>query len=88
MPPGGMSVADDGSPLWLRSERQTLRALPTSRAVLFTIRVQMTPVRHLLARRDIAAQMLSMFDSWGDPHTMHTPTMVDAFVPWLRSVVP
>ena len=86
LPPQGLTVAADGSPLWLRSERQTLRALPTSGALLFTIRVQMTPVRHLLERRDIAAQMLAMFDSWGDPHSMHTPTMVDAFVPWLRSI--
>jgi hypothetical protein len=86
MPPNGVVVAADGSPLWLRSERQTLRALPESGALLFTIRVQMTPVRHLLERRDIASQMLEMFDSWGDPHTMHTPTMIDAFVPWLRSI--
>lgn len=86
MPPHGVTVAADGSPLWLRSERQTLRALPESGALLFTIRVQMTPARHLLERRDIAAQMLAMFDSWGDPHSMHTPTMVDAFVPWLRSI--
>ena len=87
MPPGGISVADDGSPLWLRSERQTLRALPASGALLFTIRVQMTPVRHLRERRDVAQQMLSMFDSWSDPRTMHIPTMVDSFVPWLRSIV-
>jgi hypothetical protein len=86
MPPNGVVVAPDGSPLWLRSERQTLRALPDSGALLFTIRVQMTPARHLRERRDIAAQMLAMFDSWGDPHTMQTPSMVDAFVPWLRSI--
>jgi hypothetical protein len=37
--------ADDSQPrLWLRSERQTLRRLPETSAILFTIRVQMAPL--------------------------------------------
>ena len=35
--------------LWLRSERQTLSRLPTSGAILFTIRVQMAPLAVLEA---------------------------------------
>ena len=88
MQPGGLTVTDDGSPLWLRSERQTLRALPRSGALLFTIRVQMAPVRHLRERSDIASRMLSMFDSWDGERTMDAPTVLDAFVPWLRSITP
>jgi hypothetical protein len=41
--------------LWLRSERQTLRRLPATGAVLFTIRVQQTPFRTLARRPDVAA---------------------------------
>jgi len=43
--------------LWLRSERQTLRALPRSGAVLFTIRVQQTPLAALAERPDVAAAL-------------------------------
>lgn len=47
----------DPSALWLRSERQTLRALPESGAVLFTIRVQQCPFPALAERPDIAAAL-------------------------------
>ncbi len=43
--------------LWLRSERQTLRALPRSGAVLFTIRVQQTSFATLAERPDVAAAL-------------------------------
>jgi hypothetical protein len=43
--------------LWLRSERQTLRALPRTGAVLFTIRVQQTRFASLAERPDIAAAL-------------------------------
>ena len=41
--------------LWLRSERQTLRRLPATGAVLFTIRVQQTPFSSLRERPDVVA---------------------------------
>ncbi|HEU5151068.1 MAG TPA: DUF3445 domain-containing protein [Iamia sp.] len=47
----------DPSSLWLRSERQTLRALPRSGAVLFTIRVQQAPFPVLAERPDIATAL-------------------------------
>ena len=46
-----------GAELWLRSERQTLRRLPASGAVLFTIRVQQTPFTSLVDRPDVAARL-------------------------------
>ena len=54
-PPAGSRspIAD----LWLRSERQTLRRLPGSGAVLFTIRVQQTPWATLGRRPEIAARL-------------------------------
>lgn len=50
-------VAPDEVPdrLWLRSERQTLRRLAVSGAVLFTIRVQMAPMGALASRPALAA---------------------------------
>ncbi len=47
----------DPARLWLRSERQTLRALPRSGAVLFTIRVQQCPLPALRERPDVAAAL-------------------------------
>jgi hypothetical protein len=41
--PAPVEVDRVGEALWLRSERQTLRRLPSSGAVLFTIRVQQAP---------------------------------------------
>ncbi len=53
-PPGGDPVvpaADCGSKLFLRSERQTLRVLPSTGWIVFTIRIQQCPVGELAARR-------------------------------------
>jgi hypothetical protein len=46
-----------GADLWLRSERQTLRRLRESGAVLFTIRVQQTPLSALAHRPDVARRL-------------------------------
>ena len=40
LPLGEHAVAPDGSPYWLRTERQTLRRLPESGAIVFVIKVQ------------------------------------------------
>jgi hypothetical protein len=50
--------------LWLRSERQTLRSLPESGAILFTIRTQQVPLSALADRPDIAAKMAAVVKSW------------------------
>ena len=44
---------------WLRSERQTLRRLPRSDAILFTIRTQQVQLRHVdeLTRGQLAARL-------------------------------
>ena len=76
-----------GDGLWLRSERQTLRRLPVSGSVLFTIRVQQAPFsafdRHragaaALAAR-ISAQPAALTQMNGlAPHR-------DVVIEWLRS---
>jgi Haem-dependent oxidative N-demethylase, alpha subunit-like len=59
-----LEIGADGSPYWLRSERQTLRKLPRTGAILFGIRVQLAPVAVLRHRPDRAADLLTMIDSW------------------------
>ncbi len=55
--PRPATVAEVADRLWLRSERQTLRRLPVSGAVLFTIRVQQAPFDALRGRPDVAAAL-------------------------------
>jgi dimethylamine monooxygenase subunit A len=54
-----------GSPsdLWIRSERQTLRRLPQTGTILFTIRVQVTPVAVLADRPDRALDLATWLAS-------------------------
>jgi hypothetical protein len=81
-------IARDGAPMWIRSERQTLRKLPRSGAIVFTIRVQLAPLGVLLQRRDLAHRMLQSVRSWDDTKRGDTSTgrILDALDPWLEDV--
>lgn len=46
-----ITAANAGAALYLRMERQTLRRLPQSQAVLFTIRTEITPLDRVIATR-------------------------------------
>ena len=46
-----------GDRLWLRVERQTLRRLPRSHDILFTIRIHMRPLRDVLHRAGEVARL-------------------------------
>ena len=46
-----------GQTLWLRVERQTLRRLPVSGGILFTIRTYVYPLDQITADPDVAAQL-------------------------------
>ena len=63
-PPAVPPAVPDG--LWLRSERQTLRRLPRTDAVLFTIRTQQVPLRVVADRPDVAAGMAAAIAAWSD----------------------
>jgi hypothetical protein len=52
--------------LYLRSERQVLRALATPHTVLFTIRTQQVPLASLAARPDVAHRLAQIIDGWSD----------------------
>ena len=84
-----VSIAEDGSPYWIRSERQTLTKLPRTGAILFAIRTQIAPVSVLLRRPDIAAGIVAMYDSW-DEHMaafkMADSNISDSLLPWLRAL--
>jgi hypothetical protein len=54
---GAIDAEDAGQALWLRVERQTLRRLPQSGAVLFTIRTEVTRLDHVIRSRDDAADL-------------------------------
>ena len=67
--------------VWLRSERQTLRRLPRTGAVLFTIKTQQCPLPTLAARPDLARALASRLRSEQIEHR-HTGAAL-AFPPWL-----
>lgn len=50
--------------LWMRSERQTLRRLPDTGAVLFTIRAQLAPAAAIEQHPDVAARLLDAMRNW------------------------
>lgn len=63
-PPPDPPGAPDG--LWLRSERQTLRRLPRTGAILFTIRTQQAPFAVFAQRPDLAPRLAAAIRSWSD----------------------
>jgi Haem-dependent oxidative N-demethylase, alpha subunit-like len=81
------AVLDDGSPYWLRSERQTLRKLPRTGAILFGIRVQLAPASVLLQRPDTAGELLAMIESWDPPmRAFKAAGTMRELAMWLRRV--
>ncbi len=84
-----IEVSDDGAPYWLRTERQTLRRLPRTGAILFGIRTEVAPIGVLLHRRDRARDLLAMYRSWDD--AMGQFKMADSdigayLLPWLERI--
>ena len=75
--------------LWLRSERQTLRRLPATGAIVFAIRVQLATIGAVTARPQLAKRLAAAIRSW-------TPELrasrgarhgqLDALTEWLETV--
>ncbi len=53
---------DDIEPLFVRSERETLRRLPRTGAVVFTIKTQIAPIAEVRARRPVATALADFLD--------------------------
>lgn len=89
LPAGGHVVGDDGSPYWLRTERQTLRRLPDSGAIVFVIRVQLARAGVLTHRPDVAADLAALYRSWDEPMRRFKFAGSDlfvGFVDWLDAI--
>lgn len=60
------SIAEPVDParVRMRVERQTLRRLPRTGAILFTIRVYLTPLEQLVREPEVPGRMASAIRSW------------------------
>lgn len=80
-------AVDPPEGLWLRSERQTLRRLPTPDVVLFTIRTQQVPLSVLAERPDVAHRMAAAIAAWSPELLAYKGGHgAPAAAGWLRSV--
>ncbi|KAI0081015.1 hypothetical protein K474DRAFT_1657199 [Panus rudis PR-1116 ss-1] len=52
--------------VWMRTERQTLRRLPKTGAIIFTIRVYQTPIVDLVKEPGVPGRLASAIKSWPD----------------------
>ncbi len=67
---------------WLRSERQTLRRLVVSDAVLFTIRIQLAPVAALAAHPALCRRLAAALDDYSADQVTQRATDQD----WIRDL--
>lgn len=63
-PPEHRSAPSVPDGLWLRSERQTLRRLPASGAIVFTIRTQQVPFAAVGDRPELARRLAAAVRGW------------------------
>jgi hypothetical protein len=77
-----------GEKLWLRMERQTLRRLPRTQDILFTIRVHVRPLWELAARPERAAALAAAMRALPEPMRVYKslPPFLDAVLAWLDRV--
>jgi len=75
-----------GEMLWLRTERQTLRRLPASGDILFTIRVHVRPLSELAEEPEQAVRLASALEGVGDDLRVYKslPPIIEAATAWLR----
>ena len=83
-----LAAGDVGTTLWLRSERQTLRLLPRTDVILFSIRVQQAPFAALADAPEIAAALARRLVA--QPSALTAMNGVgphfDVVVPWLDAI--
>jgi hypothetical protein len=82
------SFTDDPHDVWLRSERQTLRRLPRSGAVLFTIKTQQCRVVDVTDRPDLCRRLAEKLTSVAaDAEARHDEPPFPTWLPaWLGDV--
>ena len=80
-----ITAENAGGKLWLRMERQTLRRLPQTQDILFTIRVHVKPLVHLAEQPDRAAELAAAIRALPQPLQQYKscPPIIDAALAWL-----
>jgi len=78
-----------GEKLWLRMERQTLRRLPRTGDILFTIRIHTHSLQHLARRPERAAHLAAAIRTLPPDMQRYKslPPFLDAVLAWLDQVV-
>ena len=77
-----------GDTLWLRIERQTLRRLPHTHDILFTIRVHVRPLAQLASQPDRAARLAAALRALPPSvrRYKNLPAFLEATLTWLERV--
>jgi dimethylamine monooxygenase subunit A len=83
----GIGAANAGSALYLRVERQTLRRLPESQVVLFTIRTEITPLDQVIATHDDARDLAGAIHDMSPAmlRYKHLTAVAPALLAWLET---
>ena len=87
-PPPAARLPEVPDGLWLRSERQTLRRLPRTDGILFTIATQQVPLAVLAERPDVAAGIATAVAAWSPELVRYrgAERWREAGLAWLSSV--
>ena len=80
-----VTAADAGERLWLRVERQTLRRLPRTGAVVFSIRTHISRVDHAVRAGDAAADLAAAIRDMNEATRRYKriDAIADALLAWL-----
>jgi len=83
-----ITAENAGEKLWLRIERQTLRRLPRTTDILFTIRVHVKPLIQLATLPEHAALLAGAVRALPQPVRLYKslPPFIDAALAWLDRV--
>ncbi|HEY3143003.1 MAG TPA: DUF3445 domain-containing protein [Acidimicrobiales bacterium] len=86
-PEPSIEPADAGHRLWLRSERQTLRRLPDSGAIVFGIRSQQVRLDTIAADPVLCQRLADTAAAWPSEFVRYRggPPIVEPLIAWLRA---
>ncbi|WZH43081.1 hypothetical protein QYS62_004083 [Fusarium acuminatum] len=78
----GLTIED----LYFRSERQSLRRLPRSKALLFTIRTYFEPITTIAQEPHVPGRLAEAIDNWDDEHSTYKGkhNWADILLPYLH----
>ena len=85
----GKPLLQDPKQLWMRMERQTLRALPQTGGSMFTIRTYQQPITEYVARgKDVATTLYSLVKRLPDDVAKYKSLLHyrEALLTWLESI--